>query len=72
MKNKRSSILTLDKFIRKSLYDKKDGYYMSRDPFGNNGDFITSPNISVFFSEMIAVWIISFCAHEMLKCFLLF
>ena len=60
MKNKKKLILPLDKFIEKSLYDKKDGYYMSKNPFGYKGDFITSPNISIFFSEMIAIWIISF------------
>ena len=32
---------------------------MSKNPFGHKGDFITSPNISIF-SEMIAIWIISF------------
>ena len=41
------------------LYDKKDGYYNSKFPFGKNGDFITAPNISNLFSEMIAVWIVS-------------
>ena len=33
--------------------------FMSKNPFGHKGDFITSPNISIFFSEMIAIWIIS-------------
>ena len=50
----------LDKFINFSLYDKKFGYYMKKNPFGKKGDFITSPNISRLFSEMIAIWIISF------------
>ena len=27
---------------------------------GKKGDFITSPNISVLFSEMISIWLISF------------
>ena len=60
MKAKKDLILSLDKFIKKSLYEKNNGYYMSKNPFGKKGDFITSPNISIFFSEMIAVWIISF------------
>ena len=33
---------------------------MNKDPFGIAGDFITSPNISRLFSEMIAIWTISF------------
>ena len=60
MKNKKNDLFTLDKFIEESLYNKKFGYYMKKDPFGKNGDFITAPNISVLFSEMIAIWIISF------------
>ena len=52
--------ISLDKFIYKSLYDKDNGYYIKNNPFGNKGDFITSPNISVLFSEMISIWLISF------------
>ena len=33
---------------------------MKSNPFGEKGDFITAPNISILFSEMIAIWIISF------------
>ena len=33
---------------------------MKKYPFGKKGDFITAPNISRLFSEMIAIWIISF------------
>ena len=60
MKNKKKKIISLKKFIENSLYKKNVGYYMSKNPFGHKGDFITSPNISRFFSEMIAIWIISF------------
>ena len=52
--------LPLDKFINVALYDKKFGYYMKKNPFGEKGDFITAPNISRLFSEMIAIWIVSF------------
>ena len=60
MKNKKNVLVTLDKFIEESLYNKKHGYYMKKNPFGENGDFITAPNISILFSEMIAIWVISF------------
>ena len=33
---------------------------MQKNPFGLKGDFITAPNISRMFSEMIAVWILGF------------
>ncbi len=52
--------IPLDKFIEHSLYDKKKGYYINRNPIGENGDFITSPQISVHFSEMIAIWLVGF------------
>ena len=60
MRFKKNKILSLDKFIEESLYNKRYGYYMKSNPFGKNRDFITAPNISVLFSEMIAIWIISF------------
>ena len=66
MKNMNNKIISLDKFIYEALYNGKHGYYMKKNPFGKKGDFITSPHISVLFSEMIAIWIISF--WENLKC----
>ena len=60
MKIKKSHDLPLDEFINLSLYNKKFGYYMKKDPFGKQGDFITAPNVSRLFSEMIAIWIVSF------------
>ncbi len=60
MKLNKNFNLPLDKFINFSLYDKKYGYYMKKNPFGKKGDFITAPNISRLFSEMIAIWILSF------------
>ena len=59
MKLPKNYNLSLDKFINLSLYDKKFGYYMKKNPFGKKGDFITAPNISRLYSEMIAIWIIS-------------
>ena len=60
MKLKKNLNLSLDQFINNSLYDKKSGYYMKKNPFGKKGDFITAPNISRLFSEMISVWTIAF------------
>tara|TARA_B110000881_G_C18577283_1_gene519412 strand:- start:370 stop:1416 length:1047 start_codon:yes stop_codon:yes gene_type:complete len=66
MRFKKNDLLTLDRFIEESLYNKNFGYYMKSDPFGKKGDFITAPNISILFSEMISIWIISF--WENLNC----
>ena len=59
MKIKIKKKISLDKFINQSLYNKISGYYMKKNPFGKKGDFITSPNISILFSEMISIWIIA-------------
>jgi NADH dehydrogenase [ubiquinone] 1 alpha subcomplex assembly factor 7 len=55
--------IPLDQFINLSLYGKKFGYYMKKNPFGKKGDFITSPLVSRLFSEMIAIWCVSFWEH---------
>ncbi len=60
MKINNKKNISLDKFINKALYDKKIGYYMHNNPFGEKGDFITAPNISILFSEIIAIWCIAF------------
>jgi len=66
MKIKKNDILSIEKYIHEALYNSQSGYYMQNNPFGKNGDYITAPNISILFSEMLALWIISF--WENLKC----
>ena len=58
MKTDKIVNLPLDKFISFSMYNKKSGYYIKKNPFGKKGDFITAPNISRLFSEMIALSLI--------------
>ena len=52
--------IPIDLFLDKILYHKKLGYYQKKNPFGKRGDFVTAPNISNVFSEMIAIWFVSF------------
>jgi NADH dehydrogenase [ubiquinone] 1 alpha subcomplex assembly factor 7 len=40
-----------------ALNHSEHGYYQSRDPFGAGGDFITAPEISQTFGELIGLWI---------------
>jgi cyclopropane-fatty-acyl-phospholipid synthase len=60
MKLNKNTSLPLDEFIEFALYDKDTGYYMKKNPFGKEGDFITAPNITRLFSEMIAIWVVTF------------
>ena len=36
------------------------GYYITRDPLGQHGDFTTGPEISQMFGEMIALWCVDY------------
>ncbi|OLP59383.1 TetR family transcriptional regulator [Xaviernesmea oryzae] len=40
------------------LADPEYGYYKTREPFGLQGDFITAPEISQLFGEMIGIFLI--------------
>lgn len=60
MKINKPTSLPLDKFIEWALYDKNSGYYIKKNPFGKEGDFITAPNITRLFSEIISIWTITF------------
>ena len=46
----------LDRYMELCLFDKEFGYYTTRDPFGSTGDFITAPEISQMFGELIGAW----------------
>jgi SAM-dependent MidA family methyltransferase len=43
-------------FMTLCLNDPQHGYYMTRDPLGRSGDFITAPEISQVFGELIGLW----------------
>ncbi|WDM85668.1 SAM-dependent methyltransferase [Ehrlichia sp. JZT12] len=50
--------ISIKQFMEVALYDLNYGYYMTRVPFGSHGDFITSPEISQLFGEIIALWVL--------------
>ncbi|HSM42584.1 MAG TPA: class I SAM-dependent methyltransferase [Afifellaceae bacterium] len=39
------------------LGDPEHGYYMKQDPFGRGGDFITAPEVSQLFGELVGAWL---------------
>ena len=51
-----SGPISVSEYMAACLFDPQDGYYTSREPFGAGGDFITAPEISQMFGELLAVW----------------
>ena len=48
--------ISVAQYMTLALHDAEAGYYATRDPFGSKGDFITAPEISQMFGEMLGLW----------------
>ena len=48
--------MTVANYIETCLIDPQLGYYNSKDPLGITGDFITAPEISQMFGELLGAW----------------
>jgi len=48
--------MSVAEYMGVCLLDPKDGYYPTRDPLGSDGDFITAPEISQMFGEVLGLW----------------
>ncbi len=49
--------MTVAEYMATCLGHPELGYYMTRDPLGAYGDFITAPEISQVFGELIGAWL---------------
>jgi NADH dehydrogenase [ubiquinone] 1 alpha subcomplex assembly factor 7 len=61
----KKSYIALDQFMSIALSSTKNSYYANTDCIGVGKDFITAPEISQLFGEMIALW----CVDKWLKAF---
>uniref|UniRef100_A0A3P8NZ84 Protein arginine methyltransferase NDUFAF7 n=1 Tax=Astatotilapia calliptera TaxID=8154 RepID=A0A3P8NZ84_ASTCA len=58
-KIKATGPIPVAEYMREVLTNPVTGYYVRNNMLGPEGDFITSPEISQIFGELIGVWIIS-------------
>ncbi|XP_035379995.1 protein arginine methyltransferase NDUFAF7, mitochondrial isoform X1 [Electrophorus electricus] len=51
--------ITVAEYMREVLTNPVSGYYVKNDMLGADGDFITSPEISQIFGELVGIWCVS-------------
>lgn len=51
-----SGPISIADFMTEALAHPQYGYYRKQDPFGRAGDFVTAPEISQMFGELIGLW----------------
>ena len=65
----KKSFIYLDEFLQIIHQDKNLGYYTTRNPIGSKGDFITAPEVSQLFGEIIALTLVNKINQKKIKRF---
>lgn len=61
---RQEGIMPLDIFQQWALYHPEKGYYNTQAIFGSKGDFITAPETSQMFGEIVGLWLLDLW-HQM-------
>jgi NADH dehydrogenase [ubiquinone] 1 alpha subcomplex assembly factor 7 len=55
----REGPISVADYMEACLTDPEAGYYVTRHPIGAQGDFITAPEISQIFGELLGLWVVA-------------
>jgi NADH dehydrogenase [ubiquinone] 1 alpha subcomplex assembly factor 7 len=55
----RTGPMTAAEYMAEALHHRGQGYYAAGDPLGTAGDFVTAPEISQMFGELLGSWMVA-------------